>query len=64
MIGKAIKMDKIPAFLDDFDDYLFTGLFLTILLPFMLIGVAVLSPVIFIGYTFCKIMDTLDKPLF
>jgi len=57
-------MDKILAFLDDFDDYLFTGLFLTILVPFMLIGVAILSPVIFVGYTFCKIMDAFDKPLF
>jgi len=57
-------MDSIQAFFDDFDDYLFTGLFLTVLLPFMLIGVAILSPVIFVGYTFCKIMDAFDKPLF
>jgi tetrahydromethanopterin S-methyltransferase subunit E len=57
MIGKAIKMSQ-------FEDYLFMGVVTTIIVPIAIVGVVAISPIILIGYTFCKIMDTLDKPLF
>jgi len=54
MIGKVLKMSQ-------FEDYLFMGVVATIIAPIAVVGVIALSPIILVGYTICKIMDTIER---